>query len=565
MTKAEVLKTYFGFDAFRPGQEEIVDRIMEGQDVLGIMPTGGGKSLCFQVPALLLEGVTLVISPLISLMRDQVLALHAAGVSAAYINSSMTESEITFTAVRAMSGRYKLIYVAPERVFSKSFQQMLSRIHVAMVAIDEAHCVSQWGHAFRPEYGQLESFIRSLPERPRVCAFTATATEEVRRDIVELLGLKSPFVRVAGFDRPNLFFEVIEPQNRDDALLRICEHFRGQSGIVYAMTREQTRTICRMLERHGFAATLYHGGLESEAKERNQEDFQFDRKTIMVSTTAFGMGIDKANIRFVVHYSLPLSLETYYQEAGRAGRDGMEATCILLYSPKDIREGLRLIYHSYFPKDMPEHIKEYHLELDRQRLRHMDAFAKSTTCLRKGILTYFGDKAEETCQGCCVCMGKRFAFIPQVGDPPKIEEEAAGNAEKKVSVQALEKAQILLEALMWEREKMAEEEKVPSYIICTDAALYEMTQRKPADLEAMAAIQGMGKKRAKAYGSRFLLVIDALRAGGRRKRTPDSPWSAWEAELLQKMYREGCSLHEICDKLGRTTREVLRMIATQGK
>lgn len=312
MNKIETLGHYFGYHAFRPGQEEVIDRILEGTDVLAIMPTGAGKSLCYQVPALMLPGTCLVISPLISLMKDQVMALKTAGVPAAYLNASLTEKQMHLAMERAANGAYKIIYVAPERLRTPGFQYLASRLEISLVAVDEAHCVSHWGHEFRPEYQKIAGFVQSLKTRPRYCAFTATATEEVRTDIIRLLELKRPYITATGFDRPNLFFEVRHPKDRDSELISLCREMQSQAGIVYCMSRKNVETVCDLLRQEGLKATRYHAGLSDEERRENQDLFQFDKAQIMVATNAFGMGIDKSNVRYVIHYNLPLSMEGYY-------------------------------------------------------------------------------------------------------------------------------------------------------------------------------------------------------------------------------------------------------------
>lgn len=318
-TPQQVLKRYFGFDAFRPNQEEIVDSILAGRDVLGVMPTGAGKSVCYQVPALVMGGCTLVVSPLISLMADQVSALEQAGVNAVLVNSTLSAAQQRAVLAGVAKGGCTLLYVAPERLDDPRFQEFVAGNPPSMVAIDEAHCISQWGQDFRPSYTRIDAFIEDLPERPVVCAFTATATSAVRRDILASLRLRDPFVVVASFDRPNLHFEVQRPQRKAQALVALCRKHEGGSGIVYCSTRKKVEEVCDLLCGEGFAATRYHAGLPTSERTVNQEDFLFDRKPIMVATSAFGMGIDKSNVSFVAHYNMPLDLESYYQEAAVPG------------------------------------------------------------------------------------------------------------------------------------------------------------------------------------------------------------------------------------------------------
>lgn len=402
MDKHEILKRFFGYDSFRPGQEELIDGILGGNDALGIMPTGGGKSMCYQIPAALLPGVTLVISPLISLMKDQVAAASAAGISAGYINSSLSAEQLREVYRRAYQGRYKLLYIAPERLEAEGFQRLAREISIPLIAVDEAHCVSQWGQDFRPSYLRIAEFIELLPRRPVVAAFTATATERVRKDILKHLKLEKPICTVTGFDRPNLYFEVRHPQKRTEELYEILDEHAGLSGIVYCSTRKTVELICASLCHRGYSATRYHAGLDDEERRENQEDFQFDRKTVMVATNAFGMGIDKSNVGFVIHYNMPKSLEAYYQEAGRAGRDGSKADCILLYSPADVETARFLIESSENP-DLSDGEKRKIKAADYERLRVMRDYCKTEKCLRAYILAYFGQSGEDRCMNCGSC------------------------------------------------------------------------------------------------------------------------------------------------------------------
>ena len=404
-TAHDLLKQYFGYDSFRPGQDRLVQSILSGRDTLGIMPTGAGKSICYQVPALLLPGLTLVISPLISLMKDQVGALNEAGVPAACVNSAMSAESMRDVLGYAAQGGYKLLYVAPERLTAPAFLSFAQRVPVSMVTVDEAHCISQWGQDFRPSYLKILDFLAALPARPLVSAFTATATEAVRDDIVRALGLRDPFVLTTGFDRPNLYFAVERPPSKPNALLRLLAARTGKSGIVYCATRKTVDDVCDMLLAKGLPATRYHAGLSAEERQRNQEDFLYDVKPIMAATNAFGMGIDKSNVSFVVHYNMPKNMESYYQEAGRAGRDGEPADCILLYSGQDVHTAEFLIGHSHEAGDSsvdPE-TRQALIERDRDRLRQMTFYATTDECLRRYILRYFGEQAPVSCGHCGNC------------------------------------------------------------------------------------------------------------------------------------------------------------------
>lgn len=402
--KLSVLKEYFGHDSFREGQDRIMDSLLCGRDVLGIMPTGAGKSICYQVPALMFDGITIVVSPLISLMKDQVSALVQSGVAAAYINSSLTHAQYLKVLQNTESGKYKIIYVAPERLCAPAFLGICRNLNISMVAVDEAHCVSQWGQDFRPSYLKIPDFIDALNSRPVVGAFTATATGAVRDDIKTLLRLVSPLVVTTGFDRPNLFFSVMQPKNKSIELMKLIKERKNESGIVYCSTRKAVEEVCELLQKNGFAATRYHAGLDENERRRNQDDFVYDRATIMVATNAFGMGIDKSNVSFVIHYNMPKNMESYYQEAGRAGRDGRGADCILLYSAKDVRTNQFLINNSEPNPDLTEDEQEEVRRRDRERLKQMTFYCTTHKCLRKFILEYFGDKGPERCEKCSNCL-----------------------------------------------------------------------------------------------------------------------------------------------------------------
>ncbi len=405
MDKFTVLKEYFGHKDFRNGQAEMIDNILNGCDVLGIMPTGAGKSLCYQVPAIMMSGITIVISPLISLMKDQVSSLVSAGVSAACINSSLTSDEYSETMHRICCGEYKLVYIAPERLGTQEMDRLVSSVDISMITIDEAHCVSQWGQDFRPSYLHISEFISSLPHRPVISAFTATATDTVRDDMIRLLGLNEPFTMITGFDRPNLRFSVIKPQNKYAELKKLLGGFGDKCGIIYCLSRKNVEEICEKLNDDGFSATRYHAGLGDAERRANQDDFIYDRKQIMVATNAFGMGIDKSDVSFVIHYNMPKNIESYYQEAGRAGRDGSPAECILLYGPKDVRTNNFMIEKSREENsDLSAEEKETMLERDRMRLRDMTFYATTAGCLREFMLRYFGEKAPSYCGNCSNCI-----------------------------------------------------------------------------------------------------------------------------------------------------------------
>lgn len=403
MNLLETLKHYFGYDSLRPGQQELMDGILQGKDVLGIMPTGAGKSLCYQVPALMLEGITLVISPLISLMSDQVKALNQAGVHAAYINSSLTENQIHAALAYAAQGKYKIIYVAPERLNTARFLDFAYYADISMVTVDEAHCISQWGQDFRPSYLKIAEFVAQLPKRPVIGAFTATATKEVREDIARLLGLQDPFCTTTGFDRENLYFAVKTPKDKYKEVHDYILEHPDDSGIIYCLTRKLVEEVCGKLIRDGITATRYHAGLSDEERRNNQDDFIYDRCRVMVATNAFGMGIDKSDVRYVIHYNMPKNMEGYYQEAGRAGRDGDPAECILLYSGKDVVTNQYLIERGQDNQEMEAAAWRLVRERDRERLKQMTFYCFTHDCLREYILKYFGEYGKSYCGNCLNC------------------------------------------------------------------------------------------------------------------------------------------------------------------
>lgn len=402
--KLSVLKDYFGHDSFRDGQEQIVDALLDGRDTLCIMPTGAGKSMCYQIPALLFDGVTIVVSPLISLMKDQVGSLVQSGVPAAYINSSLSYPQFLRVLSNVEHGKYKIIYVAPERLLTDGFLDTYKKIKISMVAVDEAHCASQWGQDFRPSYLKIISFVESLANRPIVGAFTATATNDVKEDIKKILRLENPFEITTGFDRPNLFFGVIKSSSKDEKLIDLIRERGDRSGIVYCATRKNVESVCELLCDNGFSAARYHAGLDEYERRKNQEDFVFDRKNIMVATNAFGMGIDKSNVTYVIHYNMPKNIESYYQEAGRAGRDGGEADCILLYSPKDVRLNRFMIENSEGNDELTIEENEQIRERDFERLKYMTFYSTINDCLRGFILRYFGGEKKAYCGKCSNCL-----------------------------------------------------------------------------------------------------------------------------------------------------------------
>lgn len=417
-TPKEALKAVFGYDSFRQGQESVINAVLDGRDILAVMPTGAGKSLCYQVPAMLLSGITLVISPLISLMQDQVKALNEAGVDAAFINSSLSEKEMHDTFKNASKGQYKIIYVAPERLMSEGFVRLAKGVEISMITVDEAHCISQWGQDFRPSYMDIAEFVNVLDKRPIISAFTATATKNVREDIICSLGLSNPYFLVTGFDRENLFFQVEKPQSKDRFILDYLDRHKGESGIIYCATRKNVDSLYTLLKKQNISVAKYHAGMSIEERKQMQDDFVFDYTSIVIATNAFGMGIDKSNVRFVIHYNMPSSMENYYQEAGRAGRDGLNSECILLFSPQDIIINRFLLEHKDFSEIDPTDAMTIR-ERDIKRLQIMEGYCYTTECLRNYILKYFGEDPKRPCDDCGNCL-RQFETIDMTDEAKKI-------------------------------------------------------------------------------------------------------------------------------------------------
>lgn len=403
MEKLNVLKDIFGFSSFREGQEDLINNILNGYDTLGIMPTGAGKSMCYQLPALMLEGITLVVSPLISLMKDQVNSLIQEGIPAAYLNSSLSYSQYTKVLANACDDKYKILYIAPERLMTSEFLTFIEKVKISMITIDEAHCVSQWGQDFRPSYLRILNFINRFSKRPIISAFTATATSQVKEDIIEQLGLINPYVLTTGFDRKNLYFSVEKPKDKFSTLLNYVNKRTEKCGIVYCSTRKAVDEVCSNLIHEGFKATKYHAGLSDNERKENQDTFIYDKCNIIVATNAFGMGIDKSNVSFVIHYNMPKNIESYYQEAGRAGRDGEPADCILLYGGQDVITNQFFIDQPNVNEMLDEETLLAVKEKDRELLRIMTYYCHTKECLRAYILNYFGDNPADYCGNCSSC------------------------------------------------------------------------------------------------------------------------------------------------------------------
>lgn len=567
LEKLEVLKKVFGYDSFREGQEKIIDAILRGQDVLGIMPTGAGKSICYQVPALMFPGITVVVSPLISLMIDQVKALNDAGIHAAYINSALTETQITKALYNAMCGRYKIVYVAPERLETDRFLEFVMNADISMITVDEAHCISQWGQDFRPSYLEIADFLARLPRRPVVSAFTATATERVKQDITGSLHLQNPVTVVTGFDRPNLFFRVVKRKGgkeTDNSILNYVKRHEDESGIIYCATKKNVDSVCELLLQHGILAGRYHAGLSLEERKESQDDFTYDRIRVMVATNAFGMGIDKSNVRYVLHYNMPQSLEYYYQEAGRAGRDGEEAECVLFFSKQDIMINKRLLDYKateggYTAGDPAVRANE------QRKLNQMIHYCETDECLRQYILNYFGDHSPCICEKCSNC----------VVTEDEVEENyiETGRAKKKTAELAdlTEEGQELFEKLRKCRSELAAKQGVPPFIICSDKTIKDMCAKCPTDEIQMADVYGMGVQKIASYGNNFTEIIrkflethkmEAMTAGKSKiggmivetvskapARKTKRPFSITPEKLDEVVLSDACMLSELTDQI----------------
>lgn len=577
----QILQKFYGYEDFRPGQKKVVESLLNRNDTVAIMPTGAGKSICFQIPALLFEGITLVISPLISLMKDQVDSLRQLGIAAVYINSSVSKAQLYKDLQDISAGFYKIIYIAPERLTPEYLPNSFENLNISMVAVDEAHCLSQWGHDFRPSYRNILNFTNSLRIKPIISAFTATATPEVKTDIINLLGLKQPNVFVTGFDRPNLYFSVLRGEVKDKFVIDYVKKHQDEAGIIYVGTRKDVDALQVLLEIKGVKAGRYHAGMTDEERNQMQEDFLYDNLSVMVATNAFGMGIDKPNVRYVIHYNMPKNMEAYYQEAGRAGRDGLSGNCILLYSPQDTQLQKFLI-----SKSTESEIRQ---QLEYKRLQSMVDYCHTPQCLRAFILHYFGEfDVEEHCDNCSNCklegeliditidaqkvlscvyrMHERFGvkMIAEVLKGLKSAKVKQFNFErlstyglmkerklkdisdlilrlsamqylditesqypvvtlnelswqvlrgqkkvwqKMVIVKKAKAKGELFEALRSLRKELATKEKLPPYMIFSDATLTQMATDKPTDLELMKNIRGVGEFKLQKYGEEFLTVI----------------------------------------------------------
>ncbi|RFU68244.1 DNA helicase RecQ [Bacillus sp. V59.32b] len=580
----QYLKQYFGYDSFRLGQEEIINHVLNGTNTAGIMPTGGGKSICYQIPALIFPGITLVVSPLISLMKDQVDTLLQNGISAAYLNSTLSSTEADQRMVDAANGVYKLLYVAPERLENSYFLEKLKRLDISLVAVDEAHCISQWGHDFRPSYLRIQTLIEQLPSKPVTLALTATATAAVQKDICKTLGIEENNVVKTGFARDNLYFSVVKGENKSAFLKRYLEQNKTESGIIYTATRKEADSLYQTLHRAGIKVGKYHAGMNEKERSAQQEGFLQDDVTVMIATNAFGMGIDKSNVRFVIHYQTPKNMESYYQEAGRAGRDGLQSECILLYSPQDMRIQRFLIDQS----NPSEALKEQELK----KLNLMKDYCHTEGCLQAFILKYFGQAGAADCGHCENCLDQReyqdvtveaqmvFSCMMRMGErfgKIMISQVLAGSRNKKVTDFRFDKLStygimrtqsaksiadfidfltareyiemgsgqfpvlkltnegknvllgkekvlrresiqpqahaaaddILFEKLRLVRKEIAQTEKIPPFIVFSDAALKDMSARLPRTEDEFLEVKGVGSQKQERYGKPFLEAIAA--------------------------------------------------------
>ena len=578
------LKTFFGHESFRDGQENLIRALMSGHDTLGVMPTGAGKSICYQLPALLLPGITLVISPLIALMKDQVMALKASGVAAAYINSSLTPGQQQEAIRRARNGAYKIIYVAPERLETPQFVEFAREADISLVAVDEAHCVSQWGQDFRPSYLHIAGFLRSLDRRPPVGAFTATATMQVRQDINRMLELREPFCTTTGYNRPNLRFMSLKPSNKLMMLYRFLDDMGKDScGIVYCSTRKNVEQVCDWLNDAGYSATRYHAGLSDTERRQNQDHFKFDRVRIMVATNAFGMGIDKGDVRFVVHYNMPKNLESYYQEAGRAGRDGDPAECLLLYSGQDVITAKWMIEHSEENPELSESERAEIQKRDLERLKQMTYYATCKGCLRQFLLRYFGEmNAPENCDNCSVCEGMEFEVDTGNGRRmvPSVKRESVKMERRREKLPELTGWEgAMFENLRTLRALVAARKHVPAFVVFSDASLRDMVKKRPKTMDDFLDISGVGQAKQEQFGELFLSVLrDGMEPNEAMEQYADdpapvmlpgkkkssTPWTAREEEILRKEFERNTTYAAMATNHQRSQTAVMKKLVEMG-
>ena len=486
--KSKVLKKYYGYDEFRPQQSQIINSVLSKKDSLVLMPTGGGKSLCFQIPALMFKGLTIVISPLISLMQDQVDSLKANGIKAEYINSSQTPKQIEEIKNKIKDNQIKLLYIAPERLSAYGFKEFLQTIKISLIGIDEAHCISEWGHDFRKDYRNLKFLKKDFPNVP-IIALTATATTKVKDDILKQLNLENPKVFISSFDRENLTIGLMKKENSFEKILALLNKYQGESAIIYCFSRKDTESLAKKLKEFGHSALPYHAGLTSKTRELNQDKFIKDKVDIIIATIAFGMGIDKPDVRLVIHQTFSKSLEGYYQEIGRAGRDGLPSECILFYSYGDKHKQEFLINRS---RDIQA--KQANLN----KLNEMVHFCQSNQCRKKYVLNYFGETLDKiSCEACDICLGSQEIEPLKATKKNKSKQQLLNNYKKD-----------LFDELKELRKNLAEQIGVPPYVIFSDVSLKDMATQFPSSDTAFMNIHGVGEKKLKDYGQDFLLIIN---------------------------------------------------------
>ena len=493
-----LLKRYFGYDKFRPLQLEIIEHILKKRDTLVLMPTGGGKSICYQIPALKFDGLTLVISPLISLMKDQVDGLKTNGINAEYINSSLSFKEIINIKDKVQRKEIKILYLAPERLALENFKEFLKTLQISLIAIDEAHCISEWGHDFRPEYRNLKFLKKIFPEIP-IIALTATATKRVREDILKQLSLTNPRVFISSFNRKNLNLIIMEKKNAFNKILNLLKKYKDESAIIYCFSRKDTEKIAQQLNESGFKALPYHAGLSNDIRKQNQEVFIKDKVNVIVATIAFGMGINKLDVRLIIHCTFPKSIEGYYQEIGRAGRDGLQSDCVLFYSKGDKRK------HEFFIDQIQDEVIRNNA-LDK--LNKMMIYCEDESCRRKNILRYFGETfLEHNCNGCDICL--KISELEEVTEPGKDINKILSLFPNRLENEfSSEKSRELFEKLRILRKDIANQRNVPSFIIFNDVSLHEMSYYLPKNNEEFLKINGVGQQKLKDFGDLFLEAIN---------------------------------------------------------
>ncbi|MBU2053294.1 MAG: ATP-dependent DNA helicase [Nanoarchaeota archaeon] len=569
-----LLKKYFGYDNFRPMQEDIINNVLEKKDTFVLMPTGGGKSLCYQLPALKLEGITIVISPLISLMKDQVDNLKTNGINAEYINSSLSFKEITDIQRKIINKETKIFYIAPERLASEEFKSFLTTLQINLIAIDEAHCISEWGHDFRQEYRNLKFLKIIFPEVP-IIALTATATEKVKEDILKQLSLKEPLIFISSFDRKNLNLIVREKKKALNKILEILKKYKKESVIIYCFSRKDSENIAQRLRENGFNALPYHAGLNNETRKHNQELFIRDKANIIVATIAFGMGIDKPDVRLIIHHTFPKTLESYYQEIGRAGRDGLPSDCILFYSWGDKRK------HEFFINQLAD---EFIQEKERDKLKKVMDYCECVSCRRKYVLRYFGETfSENNCNGCDICLE-----LPEIKESSP-RERISLKRERKI----LNYNKNLFEKLRTLRKQIANERNVPPFVIFGDASLQEMAYYLPNNKDELLDINGVGEHKLKDFGYLFLEVIkeytkennlnsvtifekDGIRENPKtdyherlkeiKEKFPNAyePWEEEEDNKLKALYSKNTSIDEIAHIMKRQPSAIMARLKKFG-